>query len=74
MTIQGMPSQALAGMAGMPGMPGMGGQINPQMLMELMQVVQQMPPEQRAALLAAGAPLSSDTLDGGTPRHGLPRG
>lgn len=30
--------------------------------------------EQRAALLAAGAPLSSDTLDGGTPRHGLPRG
>ena len=43
---------AEAGMAGMPGMPGMGGQINPQMLMELMQVVQQMPPEQRAALLA----------------------
>jgi UV excision repair protein RAD23 len=36
---------------GMPGMPGMG-DINPQMLMQLMAMVQQMPPEQRAALLA----------------------
>merc|ERR1711988_1381633 len=40
------------GMPGMPGMPGMGGEINPQMLMQLMAMVQQMPPEQRAALLA----------------------
>jgi len=40
--------------AGMPGMPGMppGMQIDPQMLMQLMAMVQQMPPEQRAALLA----------------------
>ncbi|HWU77634.1 MAG TPA: glutathione S-transferase family protein [Rhodanobacter sp.] len=30
--------------------------------------------EQRAALLAAGAPLSSDTLGTDPPRHGLPRG
>lgn len=37
-----------ADMAGMP--PGM--QIDPQMLMQLMAMVQQMPPEQRAALLA----------------------
>lgn len=30
--------------------------------------------EQRAALLAVGAPLSSDTLGTEPPRHGLPRG
>ena len=30
--------------------------------------------EQRAALLAAGAPLTSDTLGTDPPRHGLPRG
>ena len=39
------------GMAGMPGMEGMG-DIDPQMLMQLMTMVSQMPPEQRAALLA----------------------
>ncbi|KRF02096.1 glutathione S-transferase [Frateuria sp. Soil773] len=30
--------------------------------------------EQRGALLAAGAPLTSETLGTDTPRHGLPRG
>ena len=29
--------------------------------------------EQRAALIAAGAPLSSDTLGTNTPRHGVAR-
>jgi len=50
------------GMAGMGGMPGLGGQVTPQQLQGMLQMMQQMSPEQRQQI-AATMGLRPDQLD-----------